>query len=217
MIAIEKENIKKHLFLIFLSSLVLHSCASNKLLNFKSANSNIVYRSCLNVIKIDSTINIEDFSLTNGKLSKIGKSTFSIVVDTAYSTTLMIKEKEKRKPKKIEFRVLTMPEPELRFWTDGKGNLNDITLQEFKSLRGIYVTIQNFSTDCIFKIVNIHVKKIRNTIEEDYNFKNPKNSDFVRLKFNAEKGDVYIFSDIEIEIEQTKKIITGKNITIYLK
>ena len=55
-----------------------------------------------------------------------------------------------------------MPKPELKFWTKGNGNPNDMTLKEFRTLSGVAAMLSNFTNDCIFKIINIEIEIIEN-------------------------------------------------------
>jgi len=192
------------------------SCSSNKELKFSSNLSNKLYKSSLNIIKFETNNKKFDVSITNGQISKIDDKTYSILIDTSITTTLILKFG--KKVQKKEFRVYDMPKPELKFWTKGNGNPNDMTLKEFKTLSGATVMLSNFTNDCIFKIINIEIEIIENNgNEKKLEFKNPTNTDFYRMAQQSKKGDVYLFKNIKIEIQDTKRIIEGKELTMFLK
>lgn len=205
---------KKVVYAILLLT-VLCSCASKSEINESIKTPRVLYKSVLNVIELDQTLKDIEVSITNGQISKGANNTFEVLVDTSYTTTLIIKQKNK--VNKIEFRVKRMPKPELKFWSSGTHDLNNITLEEFKNFRSAVPILQDFSVDCIFNMVKVTVIRIRDGEKKVYEFKNLGSDNIRRLTADAKKGDTYIFKDIQIEIQQTRKIIPGQELTLYLQ
>lgn len=174
-----------------------------------------LYRSCLNVIEINPKFQFTNLSSTNGELNKINDTLYSILIDTSYQTKLIFKQK--RKTLEVNFRVKKMPEPELKFWSATNVDINNITLQEFRELRGIATILKDFTVDCSFDTQSLTILRIRNGEEQKFELTKPINQSFDKIKFQALKNDIYIFKDIKIEIQQTKKIINGREITIFIK
>lgn len=192
------------------------SCSSNKELKFSTNLSTKLYKSSLNILKFETNNKQFEVAISNGQITKIDDETYSILIDTSYTTTLLIKQGKKIQKK--EFRVYDMPKPELRFWTKGNGNPNDMTLQEFKTLSGVAAIVSNFTNDCIFKITNIEIEVIENNgTKKKVELKDPTNSDFHRMALESKKGNVYLFKNIKIEIQDTKRSIEGKEFTMFLK
>lgn len=206
-----------HYLIYILISICLNSCRSKNPIIYTTNSSKILYKSSLNKIKFHLKNNKEfDISITNGKIDKISDDTYSILIDSSYTTTLILKQENKIQ--KNEFRVYNMPEPELRFWTKGKGDINNMSFEEFRTLTGVAAVLKNFQNDCIFKIISLDIIKIdRNGVENKIELLNPKNNDFHRIALQSNKGNIFIFRNIKIEIQDTRRIINGKEITVYLK
>lgn len=207
--------IKKRVFILTAILTLLISCKSESPFSYSSSMNKVLYKSCLNIIEINPIYQFSDLSTTNGELKKINDTTYSILIDTSYQTKLIFKQK--KRIQEINFSVKKMPEPELRFWTKGIADLNTITLQEFRELRAISTTLKDFSVDCTFETLSLTIIRIRNGEEQKFEFTKPINNSFDRIKFQAMKNDIYIFKDIKIEIQQTKRIINGREVTIYIR
>lgn len=207
--------VRKRGFILLAILTLLISCKSESPFSYSSDMNKILYKSCLNIIEINPKYRFSDVTCTNGELKKINDTTYSIVIDTSYQTQLIFKHK--KSIQKINFRVKTMPKPELRFWSKVDIDLNNISLNEFRALSGIATILRDFSVDCIFETLSLTVIRIRNGAEQKFEVTKPINNGFDRIKFQAEKNDIYIFKDIKIEIKQTKRIINGQEITIFIK
>lgn len=173
----------------------------------------ILYKSCLNIIKINPKYRFSDLSVTNGELNKINDSIYSILIDTSYQTKMIFKKRNNIQ--EFRFVVVNMPEPELLFFTSA--DLNNITLKEFRELRAISATLKDFTVACRFEILNLEIIRIRDGEETKFEFIKPKTRDFDKVKYQAQKNDIYIFKNIKIEIKETKRIIKGREITMYIK
>jgi hypothetical protein len=207
--------IKKRVFILVTILPLLISCKSESPFSYSTDMNKTLYKSCLNIIKINPKYQFSDLLTTNGELKKINDTTYSILIDSSYQTKLIFKQK--KRTQEVNFRVKKMPEPELRFWTTGNADLNNITLQEFKELRGISTVLKDFSVDCIFETLSLTIIRIRNGEEQKFEFMKPINNSFDRIKFQAMKNDIYIFKDIKIEIQQTNRIINGREVTIFIR
>ena len=210
-------RMKKSIFIITtVLSLIQISCKSSQPFSDSSDMNKTLYKSCLNIIYLNPKYQFSDISITNGELNKINDTSYSVVIDTSYTTKLVFKHQSKIL-KEINFRVKSMPEPELLFWSKANIDLNNITLNEFKEVRSISTVLKDFTVDCIFNMIHLTVIRIRDGEEKIIEFENPTNIDLDRIKFSAQKNDIYIFKNIKIKIKQTNRIIDGKEITIYLK
>jgi hypothetical protein len=207
--------IRKIVFVLMAILTLLISCKSESPFNYSSYMNKTLYKSCLNIIEINPKYRFSDLTCTNGELKKINDTLYSILIDTSYQTKLIFKHK--KSIQEINFRVKKMPKPELRFWSKDDIDLNNITLKQFRELRGIATILRDFSVDCIFETLSLTVIRIRNGEEQKIELTKPVNNSFDRIKFQAEKNDIYIFKDIKIEIQQTKRIINGQEITIFIK
>ncbi|WP_445723455.1 hypothetical protein [Flavobacterium sp.] len=175
-----------------------------------------LYKSSLNIIEINPNYKFSDLSITNGELKKINDSTYSVLIDTSYQTKLIFKKHKKNH--EINFRVNKMPEPELKFWSSDNIDINNITYKEFRNIKAISAILSDFSNSCSFKIISLEIIKIdKNDSEKKIKLNNPNSNDIQRIAIQSNKGDIYIFKNIKIEIEDTKRIINGKDVTIYLK
>ena len=175
-----------------------------------------LYKSSLNIIEINPNYKFSKLSITNGELKKINDSTYSILVDTSYQTKLIFKQH--KRIREINFRVNKMPEPELKFWSSENIDINNITYKEFRNIKAISAILSDFSNACSFKIISLEIIKIdRNETENKIKLYSPNSNDIQRITKQSNKGDIYIFKNIKIEIEDTKRIINGKEVTIYLK
>ena len=203
-------------YFILLAIILLQiSCKSESPFSYTSRMNKTLYKSCLNSIEINPKYRFSDLSTTHGELKKVNDSTYSILIDTSYQTKLIFKQR--KRSSEINFRVINMPEPELRFWTKGNADLNNMTLQEFKQVRGISTVIKDFSVDCIFETLSLTIIRIRDGEEQKFEVTKPINNSFDRIKSQAIKNDIYIFKDIKIEIQQTKRIIYGREVTVYIR
>jgi hypothetical protein len=207
--------IKKRAFILIPILTLLLSCKSESPFSYSTRMNKTLYKNCLNSIEINPKYRFSNISITNGELKKINDTTYSILIDTSYQTKLIFKQK--KRIQEINFRVIEMPEPELRFWSRGNVDLNTITLQEFKELSGISTVLKDFSVDCIFETLSLTIIRIRNGEEQKFEYTKPIINGFDRIKLLAMKNDIYIFKDIKIEIQETKRIINGREVTIYIR
>lgn len=199
-----------------LIALSIVGCATPKEAAFTSHLNTIIIRDIANPIAFNGG-NLKDYdvSISNGKITNIEEKLLTVLVDTSYTTTISIKKDGS--VKKFEFRVKQFPKPTIRMWTDGKGNSNEMTVEEFKSLKSVSAVLLDFPLDCILNLESYDVLKVtpdgrQSTIKSI----NPS-IDFRRLALVANKGDTYIFSNIKVKIEQTGRIVDGQEFTMHLK
>ncbi len=199
-----------------LIALSIVGCAAPKEAAFNSRFNNIIIRDIANPIAFNGG-NLKDYdvSISNGKIINVDEKLLTVMVDTSYATTISIKKDGAIK--KFDFRVKQFPKPTIRMWTDGKGDSNDMTVEEFKSLKSVSAVLLDFPFDCILNLESYEVLKItpdgrQSTIKSI----NPS-IDFRRMALVAQKGDTYIVRKIKVKIEQTGRIVDGQEFTMHLK
>jgi hypothetical protein len=194
----------------------LLGCSSPKEMVMTTNLNNVIYRDLPNPIYFkNGDLKNCKISISNGKIIEIKDESLTVLVDSSHKTSIRIQKHNFDED--FEFRVKKFPSPTLQFITKGKGDTNDMTLEEFKSFRGAYPTLVDFPFDCSFKLESLEIIKISATGDSLTVKATNLKSDITRLTYGAKRGDTYIFNNIKIVIEQSNKIVTGKEFTLHLR
>ncbi|WP_298516603.1 GldM family protein [uncultured Kordia sp.] len=177
---------------------------------------NLLYHDVPNTIYFKD-IDLEKYqvSISNGEILEIKKSVLTVLIDSEYKTT--VKLERKNVVKELNFRVIPFPSPKITVLTNGDGDLNNMTLEEFSSMRTAYPILENFSVDCALTVESCDVLKISSDGKRRDIKLRGSSFDSLLLKKGAKKGDVYIFTNIRVRILQTDRIVNAAEFTIYLR
>lgn len=143
-----------------------------------------------------------DISITNGSLTKINDTTYSIYTKETKRSELILTQGKRNDT--IVFSKQPFPEPELSFWMDKK---EEMSFSDFRKIKNISCVLRNFTFDCTFFVIGMDITRIdrfNNVTRETGTGANPQ------ITKRAEDGDMYIFSNIKIKLNGSDTIINGK-------
>jgi hypothetical protein len=122
-------------YFTLLLAFIIIGCSTSKQIVLTSNQYNVLYKGTLNPIKINNG-NLKEYniSISNGTIKEINEDKVVVLIDTTttYETTLSLEKKGLIT--KFDFRIKRFPKPEIRFFSNGKGDNNNMTIAEFKSV-----------------------------------------------------------------------------------
>jgi GldM C-terminal domain len=213
--------------IILIIAIFLTSCLSKSYFSIRTNSSDVLYKGVQNAFFINgkgvenAIVSIENGTITLKEFKK-DTANYFIRVGDSLTTKVTIKF-NKNKHYEYVFRNKNIPTPYLVLATDDRvGFSNEIKLTNFKTFKGLLLGLNGFDYDCSFQILKYTMTRIQSDgkktsyewNDKDYNY---VTNVFTRLANQAESGDVFIFSDCQIKVNETNEIRNTRDYVIRIR
>lgn len=217
---------KQFFIYIVLIFLFLNSCVRKEHYTIQTNSSNIFYKGVQNPLLITgkNTHKIEVL-INNGVITKefVKKDTarYSIVVWDSITTKIIIKFNNRNL--EYTFRNKNIPDPYLTVSLSNPiGLSNETTVKNFKTFKRVNAQLINFDYNCSFRVIKYTMVQIKNNgkvtsfewNDKDFNYTPNK---FTKLAELAESGDIFIFSNCQVEFLETNEIRSLRDYIVRIK
>lgn len=193
---------KTKIFIIFILFPIIQSCQQQFLFDI-DYKTKFLYNEIENVFYVKNVdLNKVTISCVNAEY-KIKNDT-TLIINSESGATAEIKLKYRNMVKNIMFYKKDFPNPELIFSGKKYNSSKPMPLDETRFVRSVSTTIREFEYPVSFEIISMDLNIIKYNGETVF-FK-IIGSDVRNAFQNANKGDTYIFSNIEMELNNGKKI-----------
>lgn len=202
----------KYYFYLILIVFCFCSCSNKTTIHcYNESTKNIIYRGVVNPLNISSNKKIVSITSDYGIVEK-GSVNEKYNIITTQSEPLFVEVKTKNKTEKFHFRVKDIPDPILNFNRPVQNN--EIKIDDFKTIKNITFYIPEISIDVSIKIRSLEIIRISKD-----NVISKENGKVIESKLIslAEVGDIYIFSNIHVEIGNKENVIVKNEIFKIIK
>lgn len=191
------------------------SCSQQTCLPIRTSSSDVLYKGISNPFFISAhgiekaKITVDNGTLMLGAL-KIDTLNYSVIPgQNPYTTITIYFNKENYK---YVYRNNSVPDPVIGILADSSLGLgNKTSAKNFRTFKNLTLHLYDFYYNCSFKIIKYKMIRIPKIGEvESYEWNEDKfnyiPNVFTRLASQAEPGDLYLFSDCQIEFIETKEM-----------
>lgn len=205
--------------LLLFSFFIITACSKNLYTSYTTNSNNILIDKLDNILTFKNLDKNVEFSIDNGKITKISKDSFNIIVDSIEYTKVYLKKGKRTDT--IEFNVQALPKPKFLAFSNKYSwkEIESLSISEFQNIEHFSPFLPNYNYYCTFKIVSFDVIKIDkfDNIKATKIIGHKPDNKLSSMIENAKMDDTFIFYNIKIKFLEINKEIYTDNVIVKLK